>query len=47
MGLPIFDTFINFSRHHLCCFIVAPLFVSDKSKAWNRYLQHPCFNKIV
>jgi hypothetical protein len=35
MELPIFDTYINFfSRHQFCCFIVAPLFVLDKSMAW-------------
>jgi hypothetical protein len=46
MGLPIFNTYINFSRHHFCCFTVTPLFVLDKSTAWNRCLQHPCFKKL-
>jgi hypothetical protein len=46
MELPIFNTFINFSRHHFCCFTIAPLFVLDKSTAWNRCLQHPCFKKL-
>jgi hypothetical protein len=45
MELPIFNTFINFSRHHLCCFTIASLFVLNKSMAWNRCLQHPCFKK--
>jgi hypothetical protein len=46
MKLPIVNTFINFSRHHFCCFIVASLFVLDKSTAWNRCLQHPCFKNL-
>jgi hypothetical protein len=46
MELPIFKTYINFSRHHFCCFKVAPLFVLDKSMAWNRCLQHPCFKNL-
>jgi hypothetical protein len=46
MELPIFNTYMNFSRHHLCCFIVVPLFVLDKSTAWNRCLQHPCFKNL-
>ena len=46
MELPIFNTFINFPRHHLCCFTVASLFVLDKSTAWNRCLQHPCLQKF-
>ena len=46
MELPIFNTYMNFSRHHFCCFTVAPLFVLDKSMAWNRCLQHPCFKKL-
>ena len=46
MELPIFNTYINFSRHHFCCFTVAPLFVLDKSTAWNRCLQHPCFKNL-
>jgi hypothetical protein len=43
MELPISTTYINFSCHHLCCFIVGPLFVLNKSMAWNKCLQHPCF----
>ena len=36
MELPIFNTYyINFSRHHLCCFTIAPLFVLNKSTTWN------------
>ena len=31
MELPIFDTYMNFSHHRLCCFTVVPLFVLDKS----------------
>jgi hypothetical protein len=46
MELPIFNTYINFSRHHFCCFTVAPLFVLDKSTAWNRCPQHPCFKNL-
>jgi hypothetical protein len=46
MELSFFNTFINFSRHHLCCFTVAPLFVLDKSTAWNRCLHHPCFKNL-
>jgi hypothetical protein len=46
MGLPIFNTYINFSRHHFCCFTVAPSFVLDKSTAWNKYLQHPCLKNL-
>ena len=41
MELPIFNTYINFSHHHFCCFTVAPLFVLDKPTVWNRCLQHP------
>jgi len=45
--LPIFNTYMNFSHHHLCCSIVSPLFVLDKSTtAWNRCLQHPCFKSL-
>ena len=36
MELPIFNTYMNF----------APLFVLDKSTAWNRCLQHPCFKNL-
>ena len=43
MELPIFNTYMNFSRHHFCCFRVVPLFVLNKSTAWNRCQQHPCF----
>jgi hypothetical protein len=46
MELPIFNTFINFSRHHLCCFTIASLFVLDKFTAWNRCLQHRCFTNL-
>jgi hypothetical protein len=31
MELPIFKIYMNFSRHHLCCFKVVPLFLLDKS----------------
>jgi hypothetical protein len=34
MELPIFNTYANFSRHHLCYFTVVPLFVLDKSLAY-------------
>jgi hypothetical protein len=33
-------------RHHHCCFTIAPLFVLDKSTAWNGCLQHPCFKNL-
>jgi hypothetical protein len=46
MELPIFDTYINFSCHPFCYFTIAPLFVLDKSTAWNRRLQHPCFKNL-
>jgi hypothetical protein len=46
MELPIFRIYMNFSRHHLCCFTVVPLFLLDKSMAHNRCLQHPCFKKL-
>jgi hypothetical protein len=46
MEPPIFNTYMNFSRHHLCCFIVVALFVLDKSMAWNMCLQHPCFKNL-
>ena len=46
MELSIFNTYMNFSHHYLCYFRVAPLFVLDKSMAWNRCLQHPCFKKF-
>jgi hypothetical protein len=46
MELPIFNTYINLSHHHFYCFIVAPLFLLDKSMAWNRYLQHPCLKNL-
>jgi hypothetical protein len=38
MELPIFNTYMNFSRHHFCCFTVVLLFVLDKSMVWNRCL---------
>jgi hypothetical protein len=47
MKLPVFNRYMNFSYHHLCCFIVIPLFVLDKSMAWNRCLQHPTSKKCV
>jgi hypothetical protein len=31
MELPIFNTYMNFSRHHFGCFTVVPFFVLDKS----------------
>ena len=43
MELPIISTYINFFYYHFCCFTVAPLFVLDKSTAWHRCLQQPCF----
>jgi hypothetical protein len=47
MELPIFNTYINFSRHHVCCFTIAPLLVLDKYTTWNiRCLQHPCFKNL-
>jgi hypothetical protein len=46
MELPIFNTYMNFSRHHLCCLTVVHLFVLDKSMTWNRCLQHLCFQKL-
>jgi hypothetical protein len=46
MELPICNAYIDFSRHQLCCFTVAPLFVLDKSTAWNRCLQCPCFQNL-
>jgi hypothetical protein len=33
MELPNFNTYMNFSRHHFCCFTVVPLFVLNKSMA--------------
>jgi hypothetical protein len=47
MELPILNTFSNFSCHHCCCFTVAALFDLDKSTAWNRCLQHLCFENCV
>jgi hypothetical protein len=38
MELPIFYTYMNFSRHRFCCFTVASLFVLDKSTAWFKNL---------
>jgi hypothetical protein len=32
MKLLIFNTYMNFSCHQFCCFIVVPLFVLDKSR---------------
>jgi hypothetical protein len=46
MELPISNTYTNFSCHHLCCFTVVSLFVLDKSMAYNRCLQHPCFKNL-
>jgi hypothetical protein len=46
MELPNFNTFINVSCHHFCCFTVASLFVLDKFAAWTRCLQHPCFKNL-
>jgi hypothetical protein len=46
MELPIFNTYINFSRHHFYCVTVAPLFVLNKYTAWNRCLQHLCFKNL-
>ena len=46
MELPVCNTYTNFSRHYLCCFTVASLFVLDMSMAWNRCLQHPCFKYL-
>jgi hypothetical protein len=46
MELSNFNTYINFCRHHLCCFTIVSLFVLDKSMAWNRCLQHLCFKNL-
>ena len=46
MELPIFNTYMNFSRHQLCCFTVVSFFVLDKSTTWNRCLQQPCFKNL-
>jgi hypothetical protein len=46
MELPIFKIYMNFSRHHFCCFTIVPLFVLDQSMAWNGCLQHPCFKNL-
>ena len=46
MGLPNFNTHMNFSRHHFCCFTIASWFVLDKSTAWNICIQHPCFQNL-
>ena len=46
MELPIFNTNMNFFSHHFYCFTIAPLFGLDKSTAWNRCLQHPCFKNL-
>jgi hypothetical protein len=46
MELPIFNTYMNFPRHQFYYFTVVPLFVLDKSMAWNRCLQHPCFKTL-
>jgi hypothetical protein len=46
MELPMFNIYINFSRHQFCCFTIVSLFVLDKSMAWNRCLQHPCFKNL-
>jgi hypothetical protein len=46
MELLILNTYISFFGHHFCCFTVAPLFVLDKYTAWNRCLQHPCFENL-
>jgi hypothetical protein len=46
MELSISNTYMNFSHHRFYCFTVVPLFVLDKSMAWNRYLQHPCFKNL-
>ena len=47
MELPVFNTYMNFSHHHLCCFIVVSLFVLDKSMAWNKCLQDLASNICV
>jgi hypothetical protein len=46
MELPLFNTHMNFTCHHLCCFTVVPLFVLDKSMTRNSCLQHPCFKNL-
>jgi hypothetical protein len=46
MELPIFKVYMNFSRHHLCCFTVVPLFLLDTPMVYNRCLQHPCFKNL-
>jgi hypothetical protein len=45
MKFPIFNAYINISRHQFCCFTIAP-FVLDKSTVWNRCPQHPCFKNL-
>jgi hypothetical protein len=34
MELPFFNTYMNFSRHHFCCFTVVPLFVLFWISVW-------------
>jgi hypothetical protein len=46
MELPISNTYMNFSRHHFCCFIVVALFVLDSLWLKNSYLQHSCFKDL-
>jgi len=43
MKLPIFNIYINFPQHHFSCFTIAPLFVLNKSTAWNWCLQYAYF----
>jgi hypothetical protein len=46
MELPILNTYMNFSRHHFCCFTIVPLFVLKSLWLKNMCLEHPCFIKL-
>ena len=46
MELPNFNTYMNLSRRHFCCFTIVPLFVLDKSMALNSCIQNPCFKNL-
>jgi hypothetical protein len=46
MELPKSNIYINFYRHHFCCFTIVSLFVLDKSMAWNNALASKNYVKL-
>jgi hypothetical protein len=47
MKLPTFNTYTNFSRHQSYSFTIVPLFVLDKSMAYNTLASKICVKLLM